>query len=365
MKIRYLSDTRVIMSNPKSRHRYFGWPSVARLKDGRIAVVASGYRLAHVCPFGKTVISYSTDEGESYTRPAPVIDTALDDRDGGILAFGESSVLVTSFNNTVEFQRTQKSATPYMLAYLDTVTPEEEARDLGAGFAVSRDGGVTFGDVHKSPITSPHGPIELQNGRLLWVGRKFSSNDEQKSDDIVKAYDIDPDSLEMTYLGEIENLIVDGELPLSCEPYAVELDGGRIIAHIRVQLYSSKSAEGPIYTVYQSESDDGGRSWTKPHAILPRCGGAPSHILKHSSGILVATYGHRKPPYGVQAMFSRDGGESWDSGYELFEGVNGDLGYPSTVELADGDMLTVFYAHESADGPAVIMQRKWRFDDEI
>lgn len=365
MKIRYLSDTRVIMNNPNSHHCYFGWPTVTRLRDGRIAVVASGYRLAHVCPFGKTVISYSTDEGESYTRPAPVIDTALDDRDGGIMAFGENSVLVSSFNNTVEFQRHHKGVTPYMLAYLDTVTPEEEARDLGAGFAVSRDGGVTFGDVHKSPITSPHGPLELKSGRLLWVGRKFSSNDEQKSDDIVKAYDIDPDSLEMTYLGEIENLIIDGESPLSCEPHTVELDSGRLITHVRVQLGNSQSAEGPIFTIYQSESDDGGRSWTKPHAILPRRGGAPSHILIHSSGMLVATYGHRQPPYGVQAMFSRDGGESWDTGYEIFEGVNGDLGYPSTVELADGGLLTVFYAREVADGPAVVMQRKWRFDDEI
>ena len=48
----------------------FNWPSVARLPDGRIAAVCSGFRLGHVCPFGKAVICYSSDEeiiyGEQY-----------------------------------------------------------------------------------------------------------------------------------------------------------------------------------------------------------------------------------------------------------------------------------------------------------
>lgn len=37
---------RVIMSNPHSPHGYFAWPSIDRLQDGRLAVVASGFRLA-------------------------------------------------------------------------------------------------------------------------------------------------------------------------------------------------------------------------------------------------------------------------------------------------------------------------------
>ena len=87
MKIINIGDTKVIMSNPHSKHNYFAWPTVTRLQNGKIAVVASGYRLRHVCPFGKMVISYSENEGETYTSPAPIIDTPLDDRDGGILAF--------------------------------------------------------------------------------------------------------------------------------------------------------------------------------------------------------------------------------------------------------------------------------------
>ena len=95
-----------VMQNRDSLHSYFGWPTVARLQDGRLAAVASGFRRTHVCPFGKAVISYSEDGGRTWSAPSPIIDTPLDDRDAGILPFGENSVIVTSFNNSVEFQRT-------------------------------------------------------------------------------------------------------------------------------------------------------------------------------------------------------------------------------------------------------------------
>ena len=361
MKIIEKSEPRVIMSNPHSHHSYFGWPTVARLKDGKLAVAASGFRLGHVCPFGKTVVSFSYDEGESYTLPAPVIDTPLDDRDGGVTPFGKNGVIVTSFNNSAKFQREEGEGGALRDAYLDRLTPEEEEKYLGADFRVSLDGGITFGErIYKSPVTSPHGPLETSDGRLIWVGRTYSPDDSQRVEDCIRAYEIDPDGFSMTCLGEIENILCEGMRPLSCEPHTVELPSGRLLTHIRVQNKSPK-----LFTTYQSISDDGGRSWSQPRPILPELGGAPSHILRHSSGVLVATYGHREEPYGIRAMLSRDGGESWDTGYVLFTGVSKDLGYPSTVELGDGSMITVFYAKEQADGPAKIMQVKWRFEDEI
>jgi len=101
-------------------------------------------------------------------------------------------------------------------------------------------------------------------------------------------------------------------------------------------------------------------------------GGAPAHLLKHSSGLLICTYGFRgdpmgSAPFGIRVMFSRDGGETWSTSEDIY--VNDfslDLGYPSTVELKDGSLLTVFYAHLEPDAPAVILQQKWRMEnDEI
>ncbi len=361
MKINKLGDTQIIMSNPKSRHNYFAWPTAVRLQNGKIAVTASGFRCRHVCPFGKTVISFSDNNGETYTAPAPVIDTVLDDRDGGILPFGASNVIVTSFNNLTEFQRENPELTAYDAAYLDTVTPEEEADALGVLFRISNDYGVTFGKIFKSPVSSPHGPVELHDGTLLWIGRIFFPKDEQRlGKDCIQAHKINPDGT-MEYVGRIDNVKFGDIELLSCEPHAVVLDDGTILVHIRVE----NDDEG-IFTVYQSESHDNGKSWTEPKRLLPLSGGSPPHILKHSSGTLICTYGHREIPYGIKAMFSDDAGKTWDYGYDIYlSDVNDtDIGYPSSVELEDGSILTVFYALNGENGPAVIMQQKWSFEKD-
>ena len=253
MKFRTLGEPRVIMESPYSRLNYFGWPTVARLKNGRLAAVASGFRLTHVCPFGKAVLSFSDDEGETWTLPAPAIDTVLDDRDAGILPFGESGVIVTSFNNTRKMQREWvldrdfhhdaddwlKNATPdsaYRLAYLDMITDEQESAALGGTFRVSYDNGITFGPLYTAPISSPHGPLELADGSILWVGEARSDcRHELPTPEHVHAYRVDPATGEMVWVGSIPNIVEpDGVNPFSCEPYTIQLPNGRLLCHLRV-----------------------------------------------------------------------------------------------------------------------------------
>lgn len=366
MTIECIGPHRVIMSNPGSRHDYFGWPSVARLQNGKIAVTASGYRLSHICPFGKAVLSYSEDNGETYTIPAPVIDTVLDDRDAGVTAFGERGVVVTSFNNTLDFQRKHCFTSAYVEddetaalraythAYLDLVKPEAEAAALGSTFRISQDCGVTFGPVQHSPVTSPHGPTPLRDGNLLWVGRLFEDIPGVR---YIHAYRMSPDG-SMEKLGEIEDVYADGERLLSCEPHAIELSDGRLLCHIRVQR-----REPRIFTTYQSVSEDGGRTWSKPELLLDIQGGAPAHLVQLKNGLLISVYGYRLEPFGLRLMVSSDGGRTWETDLVLCDGFpTGDLGYPATVELDDGALLTVFYAREVKDGPALIMQQKWRLN---
>ena len=370
MKIIKCGDVKTIMSNPDSVHNYFAWPTVGRLQNGKIAVVASGFRIKHVCPFGKVVISYSEDEGETYTAPAIIVDTPLDDRDSGILAYGESDVIITTFNNSVNFQRRcNREGDAYINAYLNRITEEQEKAAIGVNFRISHDCGKTFGEIHKCPVGSPHGPAVLKDGSLLWVGRTFNpENDQRIGIDCVKAYKITPDG-SVEYTGEIENVVMGDIIPLCCEPHAIALDDGSIVAHFRVNKY-----ENSIFTVFQSKSYDGGKTWTKPRQLLSDCGGAPPHLYQHSSGMLICTYGFRGEGYtgivkvgdnlGVKAMFSRDGGETWDIDNDIYiTQATCDLGYPSTTELSDGSLLTVFYSKTSNNEPAVIMQQKWRFEE--
>jgi len=56
-----------ICSMPNDRFGYFGWPSVARMDDGTLIAGASGLRYRHVCPWGKTVLFFSKDDGKTWS----------------------------------------------------------------------------------------------------------------------------------------------------------------------------------------------------------------------------------------------------------------------------------------------------------
>ena len=79
-----------------------------------------------------------------------------------------------------------------------------------------------------------------------------------------------------------------------------------------------------------------------PHPIGVR--GYPSHLLRLSDSRLLMSYGHRWLPLGIQARLSLDQGQTWSEAMTISaDGTSSDLGYPSTVELGDGSLLTVWY----------------------
>ncbi len=350
MKIELIGKPETIMSNKNSKHNYFAWPTVAKLKDGTVAVGASGFRLFHICPFGKAVICYSRDGGKTYTSPAPVIDTPLDDRDAGICPFGESGVIFTSFNNTADMQRENNEGNTYVDAYINTITKEDEDKYLGSTFRISKDNGITFGDIMHSPVSCPHGPTELRDGTILWAGTDFY--DVMGGIQIRK---LNPENGETELIGKIN---LENEDIFLNEPHLLELPDGSLICHIRAE-------NDEVFTTYQSFSDDKGKTWTYPERLLDETGGAPPHLIMLSSGILLSTYGRRKMPYGIMAMMSTDFGKTWIKDIRLYENsITDDIGYPSTIELDNGSLLTVFYASEYEDEHCEIMQIKWRIISE-
>ena len=72
------------------------------------------------------------------------------------------------------------------------------------------------------------------------------------------------------------------------------------------------------------------------------------------------SYGHRRKPLGVQARVSGDGGATWSPALRISaDGTSADLGYPSTVQLGDGSLLTVWYERMRKPA-AVLRQCRWR-----
>lgn len=362
--MRIIERPRTIIDNPDSVFGYFGWPSVARLSDGTLAAVCSGFRLRHICPFGKAVISYSRDDGKSWTRPAPVIDTPLDDRDSGICVDGDR-VIVTSFNNRPQDQLNWISNclrsgdfgvnVKLMMAYVGAVPDDACDKYLGSVYKISRDGGYTFGELKKSPVSSPHGPFRANDGRIIWVGREFAyKNPGDVNDYSHVSCAVMDENEEFRIISSIPPCVDGYGEGFSCEPHAIQLENGRILAAIRVQ----RTGDHPLFTTYLSHSDDGGRSFSVPRQIVPDQAGSPPHFLMTGKGELVLVYACRHGNCGIRAIVSTDGGETFGDEIKLTENApSPDLGYPATVERKDGSLLTVWYEREERF--SVIKQMIW------
>ena len=76
---------------------YLAWPTIAVAGTGEVLVVFSGDREEHVCPYGKTLLIRSSDGGETWTDPAIINNTPLDDRDAGIIELASGTLVMSSF----------------------------------------------------------------------------------------------------------------------------------------------------------------------------------------------------------------------------------------------------------------------------
>ena len=345
----------------------FCWPSVARLQDSRLVMVCSGHRLAHVCPFGKVVACVSEDDGLTWSEPITLIDTPLDDRDAGITPFGDGFI-VTTFNNTRAFQLGHISKRPIPAEHerlirerVVQITDEEERAYLGSSY-------YYFGPDMKERfhgmlgVSAPHGMSLLSDGRLMYVGREaenacISRSNSRHLDRIGVIFS--EDGVHFSEVTWLEGLLPGfPEGTFLCEPHGIELRDGRILILSRVER------PGQSFTIYQSVSRDGGKSFSRP---MPLCipeeelSGSPPHLLEARDGTVILTYGYRLRPYGQRARISRDGGETWSREIILREdGVNWDLGYPATVERTDGSLLTVYYQIPEGKENRAILGTIWR-----
>ena len=114
--------------------------------------------------------------------------------------------------------------------------------------------------------------------------------------------------------------------------------------------------------LYQAASTDRGLTWSAPRNT--GMWGYPAHILTLPDGRLLATYGVRRAPMGIRATLSRDGGQTWATNETAVlradgRGNGSDLGYPITVPVEDGVLLTVYYFND-AENVTHIAATRWR-----
>lgn len=363
-------DSAVICRQPG---RYIGWPTIAATSAGELLVVFSGDRDAHVCPFGRTFLVRSTDTGRTWTEPELITNTPLDDRDAGICVCRDGTILVTWFTyyksqwrtdsrwRWVEHMKNVSEADVAAWTADGLIEPTSGRR--GHWLRRSTDGGRTWEQPVAVPPTAPHGPIECADGRLLFVGNsaydrtgRTSALIAAESPDRGRTWRV----IGQTPMFPAAAASAPGRFLYLCEPHVVEAAPGRLVAMARCEE-RPKDYEDQNSYLWQFDSADGGRTWTEPRRT--EIWGKPPHLIRLRDGRLLVTYGIRHEPYGERACLSSDAGRTWDLRNEIIlrdDAPNADLGYPATVECADGTLVTVYYQVEREGEAPVLMATRWR-----
>ena len=305
----------VICSLQNDFFGYFGWPSVTRMDDGTLIVAASGLRNEHICPYGRTTICISRDDGVTWSSPRVVNDSPFDDRDAGVLSLGGDSLLLSWFTSDNREQMIERiedqdygRATPEWHDGIIWMTDETSPRFSGAWIRKSSDRGCTWDPPIRIPVNTPHGPILLRDGSLIYFGKEFGMNPTDRGQEVGRIMAMRSADAGTTWseLGSVP-IYPGTQYANYHEPHVVELENGNLVGHIRVENYDDAHVadRGIVsFSIMQSESTDGGKSWAEMRPLGFH--GSPPHLIRHSSGTLICAYGYRKEPYGQRVALSDD-----------------------------------------------------------
>lgn len=328
---------------------YVGWPTITRSKSGRLTLVYSGDRAHHVCPFGQVHIQHSKDDGKTWTWPRSLADGPLDDRDAGVIETSKGTLIVNWFTSNCwkmlledpekHLAHISKTELKQWQLRAADITDELSQKELGTWCIRSLDGGHTWSNRIDTVAGSPHGPIELSDGSLLYPG-KHNTHDLSKMSkntpllpQIGAARSVD-DGQSWQWLSDITPMQGHDSANYH-ELHGVQAADGRIVVHIR------NHDEPYKHELLQTHSTDGGKTW----AFVTTTGlkGFPPFLMRTRAGQLITTFGHRFDPLGNQVAISDDHGQTWSPAMPVNTDSQGDLGYPSTVEIADNVFLTLWY----------------------
>ena len=137
------------------------------------------------------------------------------------------------------------------------------------------------------------------------------------------------------------------------EPAPLLLRSGRLLILLR---------ENRSKSLWQTWSDDGGRSWAEP--MPTGIDGYPGQLCQLSDGRILCTYGFRRPPYAIRAAISTSEGDFRHVVDQIEIRANlptRDLGYPCTVRSQHG-FLSVYYARDEV-GVTAIQATRWELPD--
>ena len=317
---RWLATDHVTIAKEDAKH--FAFPGVALLKNGDLAVVYREGTIHMPEPTGRVSLSRSTDGGRTWLPRVAALDRSeIDDRDPSIFQMSNGTVLLTSSDC----------------------------------LSTSTDFGRTWSKPFPTPVFGPHGAVEDEDGHIVYGALKRVVQDEltrvgsrpvrleadaaYRSKDRGQTWEPAGIAAYTAYMpGAMDYVWLD-------EPFMCVVPQKFRIFAARVDL------DGFARII---RSPDRGKTWEP--VIKTPVWGYPQHLLPLRDGRLLMSYGYRRQPLGVRACLSSDNGKTWDIENEIILRMDGgttdgqptkviskDLGYPVSVQLADGRIFTVYY----------------------
>ncbi len=140
-------------------------------------------------------------------------------------------------------------------------------------------------------------------------------------------------------------------------PATVTLEGGSYLSMIR---------RGGVFDgakrwwLEAFVSPDDGRSWYMLDEPNIDNAGNPATLTRLQDRRIVMVYGWRTAPYGIRARVSSDEGQTWSPEFILRDdGRSWDLGYPRTIQRADGNLITAYYFNDNSQVERYIAATIW------
>ena len=282
--------------------------AMTQLTDGRLFVAVARKKQFDV----PLLIYESCDLGLTWQPVSEVLPSYDDDREVSLTTLPDDSLLLTSQN---------------AIGIDGGHIPLCRSSDSGRTWEVNA---VDGGDYPRSLVVEADGSLLMVRALDRW------REDHKGSPNL---------RLDRSYDGgrswEFSEGQVDWDYATCGEIACIRLSDGRLLAAMRNQVPQT-AGEGFEDTRITESSDDG-RHWSKPRR-MGNTGEVHAYLTELDDGRVLATYANYHLPWGIFAVVSEDGGRTWnaDNPIELALSADFDVGWPVTLRLPDGGLITCY-----------------------
>lgn len=298
------------------------FPVMIRLRSGELLSVVRGGG-AHVDVRGRLGLVMSKDEGKTWSAPWTAIDQEFDDRNPAFGQLDDGTVLLAyavakNYDETGRKFKGDRTSRVFDGVYLMRSTDEGKTWSKPVRSETIHNFYVGKG------LVSPYGKMAVAKDGTLLMAVYFEFFDGRGFESYVfRSKDKGRTWGEPVRMGAGFN-----------ETGITILTDGTVLAALR-------AGKGQFLAVARSTDD--GRTWTEPAPVTKDLQ-HPGDLIQLKDGRIVLTYGERNAPRGIKALVSADNGKTWGQPIVLAaDAPNIDCGYPSSVQLKDGSVATMFY----------------------